>query len=98
MDIPTVLQGWPLQAGAAVLAGLAILFFPRVLNYAVAAYLLLVGGLGLLYYFYGHGLRPQGVISLLAGVLILIRPNILSYVVGIYLIVLGLLEAGVVRF
>ena len=97
MDIPNVLQNWPLQAVAAIVAGVVVLLVPRVLNYAVAAYLLLVGTLGLLHYLYGHPVRPQGVIALVAGVLILVRPTILNYVIGIYLVVIGLLEAGVVR-
>jgi hypothetical protein len=36
-----------LQPLAAILAGLLILFVPRILNYVVAAYLILVGILGL---------------------------------------------------
>ncbi len=98
MDISTVLQNWPLQAVAAIVAGVVVLLAPRILNYAVAAYLLVVGTLGLLHAYYGHAVRPQTVIALVAGVLILIRPNILNYVVGIYLILFGLLEAGVLRF
>ena len=97
MDIPTVLQNWPLQAVAAIIAGVVVLLVPRVVNYAVAAYLLLVGTLGLLHYLYGHPVRAQSVIALVAGVLILVRPTILNHVVGIYLVVIGLLEAGVVR-
>jgi hypothetical protein len=97
MDIPSVLQGWPLQAVAAIVAGIVILLVPRVLNYAIAAYLLVVGTLGVLYFLYGHGIRAQAVIALVAGVLILIKPTILNYVVGIYLILLGLLESGIVR-
>jgi len=98
MDFPTVLQHWPLQAVLAIVAGVVVLLVPRVLNYVVAAYLLVIGALGLLHAFYGQAVRPQAVIALVAGVLILIRPAILSYVVGIYLIVLGLLEAGIFRF
>jgi hypothetical protein len=97
MDIPTVLQHWPLQAGAAIIAGIVVLLVPRVLNYAVAAYLLVIGSLGLLHFYYGQGIRPQTVIALVAGVLILIRPAILRYVVGIYLILVGLLDAGILR-
>jgi len=36
-----------LQPFAALLAGVLILFVPRILNYVVAAYLILVGILGL---------------------------------------------------
>lgn len=98
MDISTVLQHWPLQAVAAIIAGIVVLLAPRVLNYAVATYLLVIGALGLLQFYYGQAIRPQAVVALVAGVLILIRPNILSYVIGIYLIVVGLLESGILRF
>lgn len=98
MDIPNVLLNWPIQAVAAIVAGVLVLLVPRILNYAVAAYLLVVGTLGVLHAFYGHMVRPQAVIALVAGVLILIKPNLLNYVVGIYLILIGLLEVGVLRF
>lgn len=97
MDISSTLQQWPLQALAAVVAGTVVLLAPRVLNFAVAAYLLVVGALGLLHFYYGQSIRPQTVIALVAGVLILIRPNILNYVVGIYLILIGLLDSGLLR-
>jgi hypothetical protein len=97
LDIPNLIHGIPLQALAAFVAGLVVLLAPRTLNYAIAAYLLIVGALGLLQLWQGHPIRPQAVISLVAGALILFRPNILSYVVGVYLIVIGLLEAGIVR-
>jgi hypothetical protein len=98
MDIPAVIQHWPLQAVAAVVAGVVILLAPRVLNYAVAAYLLVIGAIGLSHSFYGQAIRPQALIAVVAGILILIKPSILSYVVGIYLILLGLLESGIIRF
>jgi hypothetical protein len=98
MEIPTLLQNWPVQAGAAIIAGLVVLLAPRALNYAIAAYLLIVGALGLLHFLYGQSIRPQTVFSLVAGVLVLMKPNILSYVVGVYLIVIGLLDLGVLRF
>ena len=98
MDISTILQNWPLQATAAIVAGVVVLVVPRILNYAVATYLLVVGTLGLLHFLYGHTIRPQTVIALVAGVLILIKPNILNYVVGIYLILIGLLDSGILRF
>jgi hypothetical protein len=97
MDIPSILVNWPLQALIAIVAGIVILLAPRVLNYAIATYLLIVGAIGLLHVFYGHNVRPQTVLSLVAGVLILIKPNILNYVVGIYLIVIGLLDSGIIR-
>ncbi|KXX64916.1 hypothetical protein AY586_02210 [Marichromatium gracile] len=96
-QLPALLHHWPLPAIAAVLTGVLILAVPRVLNYAVAAYLLLVGIHGLLMAFAGQPFAPQAVIALVAGVLILIRPNLLSYVVGIYLILIGLLGAGLLR-
>ncbi|MBK1722393.1 hypothetical protein CKO23_09060 [Thiocystis violacea] len=98
MDIPNMLQHWPMQAVVAIIAGLVILLVPRVLNYAIAAYLLLIGALGVLHFFYGQAIRPMTVISIVAGVLILIKPAILNYVVGIYLILVGLLEAGILHF
>ena len=97
MDIPAVLQHWPLQAAIAILAGIVVLLVPRALNYAVAAYLLAIGALGLAHFFFGQHIRPQPVVALVAGVLILIRPAILNYVVGIYLILVGLLDAGILR-
>jgi hypothetical protein len=98
MDISTPFQNFPLHAVAAIVAGVVVLLVPRILNYAVAAYLLLVGALGLLPFLSGQGIHLQAVISLVAGVLILVWPAILNYVVGIYLILIGLLDAGVFRF
>jgi len=97
MDIPTVVQHWPLHAVAALSAGVVVLLVPRILNYAVAAYLLVIGTLGLLHFFYGQAVRPQAIIALVAGVVILLRPHTLSYAVGIYLILVGLLDAGILR-
>jgi hypothetical protein len=98
MDIPTVLQHWPLQAIAAIVAGVVVLLAPRALNYAIAVYLLVFGALGLGHFFYGQAIRPQTVFSLVAGVLVLIKPNIISYVLGVYLILVGLLDMGIIRF
>jgi hypothetical protein len=81
----------------AVIAGVVILLAPRVLNYVIAAYLLVVGAMGLLHFIYGQSIRPQTVFALVAGVLILIKPTILNYVVGIYLILTGLFDAGILR-
>jgi len=97
MDFSTTLQHWPLEAIAALLAGILVLLVPRVLSYAVATYLLVVGAMGLLHFFDAHTIRPQTVLALVAGILILVRPNILNYVVGIYLILVGLLESGILR-
>ncbi len=98
MDISTVLQNWPLQAVAAIVAGVVVLLAPRILNYVVAVYLLVVGTLRLVRFFYGHSIRAQALLALVAGVLILVRPTILSYVVGFYLVAIGLLESGILRF
>ncbi len=68
------------------------------MNYAVATYLLVVGVLGLLHFWYGHTIRPQAVVALVAGVMILVKPTILNYVVGIYLVLIGVFELGIVRF
>ncbi len=87
----------PLHAVVALLAGVVILLAPRFLNYAVAAYLLLVGALGMLNFLSGHGFRPLALTALVAGVLVLVRPRILNLVVGVYLILVGLFEAGILR-
>ena len=97
MDILNLIQSWPLQALVAIIAGVVILLAPRVLNYAIATYLLILGTLGLLHFMQGQALRPQTLIAIVAGVLVLIKPNILSYIVGIYLVLTGLFEAGVLR-
>jgi len=98
VDIPYAVQQWPLEAVAAIVAGILVLLVPRVLNYAVATYLLVVGILGLLHFWYGQTIRPQTVVALVAGILILVKPAILNYVVGGYLILIGILELGVLRF
>jgi hypothetical protein len=92
------LMHWPLEAVAAIAAGVLVLLVPRVLNYVVAVYLLAIGFLGGLHFWYGHGIRLQAVAALVAGVLILVRPAILNLVVGIYLILIGVLELGLIRF
>ena len=97
MDIQQ-LQQLPLEAVVAIVAGILVLLVPRILNYAVATYLLVVGVLGVLHFWYGHTVRPQAVAALVAGILILVKPAILNYVVGIYLILVGVLELGVLRF
>ena len=92
------LQQLPLEAVVAIVAGILVLLVPRILNYAVATYLLVIGILGVLHFWYGHSVRPQAVAALVAGILILVKPAILNYVVGIYLILVGVLELGVLRF
>ncbi|MBK1719020.1 DUF3096 domain-containing protein [Thiocystis violacea] len=98
MDIPNLLRDWPVQAVVAIVAGVVVLLVPRVLNYAVATYLLIVGALGVMHVYYGQTIRPMTVISIVAGLIILLKPAILSYVIGIYLILAGLIEAGILRF
>jgi hypothetical protein len=97
MNLPTTLQSLPIEAIVAIVTGIVILLVPRVLNYAIAIYLLIIGVMGLFGSRYGVVVSPHVVISIVAGVLILIKPAILNYVVGIYLILFGLLEAGVLR-
>ena len=94
--MPHLLQ-WPLEAVIAIVVGVLVLLVPRVLKYAIATYLLIVGGMGVLHFWYGHTVSPQAIAALVAGVLVLVRPSILNYVVGIYLIVIGVLALGVVR-
>jgi len=98
MELLNTLEQWPLPAIAAMIAGLVILLVPRVLNYTIAAYLILVGTFGLVRYFYGSAVSAQSIISLAAGILVLIKPEVLSYVVGVYLLLIGLLQAGILRF
>ena len=43
MNFPAVLQNWPLEAIVAIIAGIMILLVPRILNYTVAVYLLVIG-------------------------------------------------------
>jgi hypothetical protein len=42
------MENLPLQPIIAILAGILILFFPALLNYVVALYLIVIGVLGLL--------------------------------------------------
>lgn len=97
MDLLANLQHWPLTAIVAILAGVAVLLAPRLLPYAVALYLLVVGALGLLTWYQGGSVRLEPLAALVAGILVLVKPAILSYVVGGYLILSGLLGAGVLQ-
>lgn len=92
------LHQWPIEAALAILAGVLILLLPRLLNAMVAAYLIAIGILGLVAFFYGAELPLKAIVALVAGILVLLRPAVLSYVVGIYLILVGLLESGLIRF
>lgn len=97
MEIPDLIHGIPLTALAALVAGAVVLLVPRLLNYAVAVYLILIGVHGLLPVLSGHGVQAQPVIAVAAGILVLVKPDVLNWVVGGYLIIVGLLEAGVLR-
>ena len=77
----------PLMAILALVAGILILVRPRIMNYIVAIYLIVVGVLGLL----SGGFSLMPVLALVAGILILIMPRLLNYVVAIYLIVIGIM-------
>jgi hypothetical protein len=41
------MENLPLQSIIAIIAGILILFFPAILNYVVALYLIIIGVLGL---------------------------------------------------
>lgn len=97
MEPLSTLQQLPFQAIAALAAGVVILLAPRALNYTIAAYLVFIGGLGLLRAYHGAGVPPQSLVALVAGVMVLIKPEVLSYIVGAYLILVGLLQAGILR-
>lgn len=81
------LMGW-----VAILAGVLILIFPRLLNYVVAGYFILVGSLGLLRSHGGMVPLLEGVVPVVAGVLILVRPRLLNIVVAFALIAIGVLK------
>lgn len=80
-----------LEALIALIAGIWILAMPRVLNYVVAVYLVVKGGLGLLVALRGHYIPLPPLLALVSGILILVRPRLLNYVVAFYLIIIGVL-------
>lgn len=80
-----------LEALIALIAGIWILAMPRVLNYVVAIYLIVKGGLGLLVTLQGHYIALPPLLALGSGILILVRPQLLNYVVAFYLIIIGVL-------
>jgi hypothetical protein len=80
-----------LEALMALIAGIWILAMPRVLNYVVAIYLIVKGGLGLLVTLRGHYIALPPLVALVSGILILVRPRLLNYVVALYLIIIGVL-------
>jgi len=69
----------------ALLFGILILAFPRILNYLVGIALIL-GGIGGIM----AGSWLVGIISLIFGIMVMIIPRILNYLVAIYLIIIGL--------
>ncbi len=79
------------QSLVALVAGILILAVPRLLNYVVAAYLIIAGALGLWSSYRFQNISPQAVVSLAGGVLILIKPRLLNYIVAICLIAIGVL-------
>lgn len=97
MNALAAIQHWPLAAVAAIMAGTVALLIPRALNYAVAAYLLFIGALGLTRVLSGHSVSAESIVALIAGVLVLFKPEVVNVVVGAYLILIGLLQAGVLR-
>ena len=42
------MSGLPLEPVVALVAGVVILIYPKILNYVIAAYLIVIGGAGLL--------------------------------------------------
>ena len=69
----------------AIIAGIIIIAFPRILNYVIGIFMVVVGIIWII----GGGWLP-GVISIVVGIVVLLFPHILNYLVGIYLILLGL--------
>ncbi len=80
-----------LQSLAALVAGILILVVPRVLNYVVAAYLIIAGALGLWVSLRFQHISLQAVVALAGGILILVKPRFLNYTVAICLIAIGAL-------
>jgi hypothetical protein len=62
-NIGSVVQHWPLQAVVAIIAGVVVLLAPRILNYVIAAYLLIFGAVGLLHFVYREAIRPQAIFA-----------------------------------
>jgi len=81
--------GWPvfgLVGGViAILFGILILAFPRILNYLVGIALLLGGIAGIM-----SGSLLPGILSIIFGIVVFIFPKILNYLVGIYFIIMAL--------
>ena len=85
-----------LAALIALIAGIWILVLPRALNYIVAIYLILIGGMGVWGMLQSHNISLHAIVALVAGILILIRPTLLNYIVAVYLIIIGIL--GLLRW
>jgi hypothetical protein len=69
----------------ALIIGILILIFPRILNYLVGIGLIIFGILGIL-----GGSWVMGILSLVFGIVVMIFPRILNYLIGAYLIIVGL--------
>lgn len=85
-----VAWGFPAISGLwagiiAIVFGVVVMTFPRILNYLIGIFML-ISGIGWLF---GGSWLP-GIVSILFGIIVLIFPTILNYLVGIYLILLGL--------
>lgn len=70
----------------AILFGILILAFPRILNYLIGIALIL-GGISAI----AAGSMWMGLVSLVFGIVILVFPRILNYLLGAYLIIMGLI-------
>jgi hypothetical protein len=69
----------------AIVAGVLVIAFPRILNYLIGIYML---AFGILWMWDGAWL--PGILSLLFGIVVMIFPAILNYLVATYLVLLGL--------
>jgi uncharacterized membrane protein HdeD (DUF308 family) len=68
----------------AIVAGIVVLAFPRILNYLIGVYMIISGILWLL-----GGAWIPGILSLVVGIIVMIFPTILNYLLAAYLILLG---------
>ena len=68
-----------------VLIGILILIFPKIINYLIAAAMILAG-IGWL----AGGNPLVGIVSILFGIVVFIFPTILNYIVAAYLVLIGI--------
>jgi len=71
--------------------GILILIVPRLLNYIVAVYFIVIGVMGFPHWNLPTYMPLESLIPLVAGIVILIIPRFLNYAVAITLILLGAL-------